>query len=110
MPVTRTRRGSAITPVATSSIGVKPPNPALPFPFNFIPSVSGVSLPNLPGPFDEGANFFAKLTDSMTWVRVGEFVAGGVLVYMGLRQFAKVYDVNLPGIKDAVSVARVAAI
>ena len=30
-------------------------------------------------------DFFNRLTDSHTWVRVGEVVAGGMLLYLGLK-------------------------
>ena len=32
-------------------------------------------------------DFFQRLTQPHTWVRVGEFVAGGILVYVGLKAF-----------------------
>lgn len=30
-------------------------------------------------------DFFARLTEANTWVRVGEFLAGGVILYVGLK-------------------------
>jgi hypothetical protein len=30
-------------------------------------------------------DFFARLTEANTWLRVGEFVAGGLILYVGLK-------------------------
>lgn len=46
----------------------------------------------LPNPFSGVAaigDFFNRLTDPATWVRVGEFALGGVLLYAGIRAMAQ---------------------
>lgn len=30
-------------------------------------------------------DFFARLTEANTWIRVGEFLAGGIILYVGLK-------------------------
>lgn len=32
-------------------------------------------------------DFFQRLSQKQTWVRVGEFVAGGILIYVGVKAF-----------------------
>lgn len=44
------------------------------------------------------ADFLKLLVRAETWVRVGLFAGGGILVFMGLKQMAKVFDVTLPSI------------
>lgn len=50
----------------------------------------------------DAASFFTEafklLTSATTWVRVGEFIAGLVLIFMGLKQFTSVLGIKIPGI------------
>jgi hypothetical protein len=46
------------------------------------------ATPSIPNPLtgvDAIGDFFHRLTESSTWVRVGEVALGGILVYAGLR-------------------------
>lgn len=44
-----------------------------------------VSVPNPLTGIEGIADFFQRLTEPNTWIRVGEFAAGGVLFYVGLK-------------------------
>ena len=44
----------------------------------------GNAAPNIAGVAAIG-DFFNRLTQTNTWIRVGEFVAGGLLLYLGLN-------------------------
>ena len=48
----------------------------------------------------DAASFFAEtfklLTSGSTWIRVGEFIAGLVLVFMGLAQLSRTLGVRIP--------------
>jgi hypothetical protein len=34
-------------------------------------------------------DFFSRLTESSTWIRIGEFIGGGILVIVGLNALAR---------------------
>jgi hypothetical protein len=46
-------------------------------------------------------DFFARLTQANTWIRVGEFVAGGLILYVGLKAL-----VSPPGQQVATRTAK----
>lgn len=43
--------------------------------------------------------FLGKLTDPVTWVRVGEFIGGAVLVLMGIKALAAQQGLSVPGVR-----------
>lgn len=45
--------------------------------------------PQYSNPLEDVGNFFRALTQSSTWVRVGEVLAGGILLYAGVRALAQ---------------------
>lgn len=42
-------------------------------------------IPNPVGGLEGIGDFFARLTEANTWLRVGEFAVGGILLYIGLK-------------------------
>lgn len=77
-----------------------------------IPIIPGIHIPNpIGGATDALGNlskFVTKLGDATTYVRIGEFVAGGILVFMGLKQLANVLGVKIPGAGVAKTAAGLA--
>lgn len=43
--------------------------------------------------------FLGSLLNPVTWVRVGEFVGGAVLILVGISTLAKSAGVSVPGVK-----------
>jgi hypothetical protein len=72
-------------------------------------------LPNPLDPLQAIGDFFHRLTEEQTWIRVGEAVAGGVLLFIGVKALAQgtpastaAKTVTRPAKKTAVKVAKVA--
>jgi hypothetical protein len=64
-------------PGTTGPHGTDPKSGAKP------PSIS--DTPTDPLGIDAIGSFFNRLTEANTWIRVGEFVIGGIIVYVGLK-------------------------
>lgn len=51
-------------------------------------------------PLEAVSDFLGKLLEPVTWIKVGEFVGGAVLVLMGIKALAASAGVNIPtGVK-----------
>jgi hypothetical protein len=73
-----------ITIGGTVQLGTSPLNPG-PIKSVGIPGVGSVKVPNITNPLAGIADFFQRLGEASTWERIGLFIGGGVLVYIGLK-------------------------
>lgn len=60
------------------------------------------------GPFGALEHFFEILTSGETWLRIGETLAGAILIYLGLKALTGVGAADLPGVRTAKTAATVA--
>jgi hypothetical protein len=66
------------------------------------------TIPGLSG-IDAVGDFFSRLTEVNTWIRVGEFAVGGLLLYIGLKGlFPTAVGSVTSGAKKAVGIAALA--
>lgn len=50
------------------------------------PGIGGeLNLPSIPNPLEAIGNFFSLLTSGETWLRIGEVLAGVILLFLGLK-------------------------
>lgn len=54
-------------------------------------------------PLASVGDFFHRLTESQTWIRVGEVIGGGIVVYVGLRALASGSSTVGTGARKAVT-------
>jgi hypothetical protein len=82
-------------PYATEAEAKKVQNPQ-PSPENPVPALSGLNAIG---------DFFARLTEASTWIRVGEVVAGGLLLYVGVKALVTPAGANVGKrtVKDTAS-------
>jgi hypothetical protein len=71
------------------------------------------SLFSIPGEIIDAFNQFTKisklLTDPKFWLRVGEAIAGMILLYMALKALTGTSASDIPGAKAASTAAKAAA-
>jgi hypothetical protein len=75
-------------------------------------SVSNVAPPSSSSPFTalgDIGNFFHALTQPATWTRVGEILAGGIILYAGIRALTHTSNSASPARKAATKPVKKAA-